>query len=1260
MIEAGPDDAGDPTCAHCSIEQTYAKFGTDAEGLSPAEAVERLDKYGPNVLPEKRKSLGTNFLVHLKNLFNVLLVLAAILCFISGFTAADQSSIQMGIVILIVVIISIVFSLFQEHRAEKALEAIRDLIPATSKVRRQGRVMQVPVSEIVPGDLLTLEAGDKVSADARVVDCYDLSVDNSALTGESEPAHRSTAPGEETAHGRLISCPNLVFAGTTVTSGNGLAIVTATGSNTEFGKVVRLSQDIEDTPSPLQIELNRTARLNFIVAVAVGVLFLLIAYFGLQLELAASLLFMIGVMISLVPEGFQITLTLALALSSLKMSKRNVIVKRLSSVETLGSVTVICSDKTGTITEGQMTVRKVWIGGKDFDVSGEGYEPEGSVFLEGKKVTIDEREDLRRLCEVCCLANTSTVVPPLDRRKSRWTAIGDPTEAALLILATKAGAQGCDALALHPRLGMIPFESNRKMMSSVHRNPSGEVIAYVKGAGMEILARSTSLYWDGTVHPLTDDFRSKVVEQINDLARKAYRVLALAVRSLPSPPEGYQSEEVETQLTFIGLVAILDPPRAETPNAVRSARAAGVRVIMLTGDHELTADAIARSVGIITSKDGTVITGRELSGISDQELNRILDGQELVFARISPEQKLRVVKLLREKGETVAVTGDGVNDAPALLEADIGIAMGLSGTDVARESADMVLLDDNFASIVGGIEIGRSVFENLKKFIVYVYTHNFAELLTFIVFVLLGTPLPLAVVQVLAIDLILEIPPSLALTIEAPEPGAMERPPRARSTRLFNLGALSRSAFVGLIIGAVALIWCFQTWEQAGWSLGMATVPDEVVYLQGITITMAAIMAGQLGMLISSRTNYYSALRVGFASNRWLPVAALVSFLSLLAMVYVPILNQLFSTSPVPFVQIAILYSVVPLVVLVEEVRKNVLRLRFMPSAPVTASPAMPLSASVQADISARTGLLSRPPFIESSPPIAVPLLLSGSEENAMRVAFDLAMSSGSRVIFVRVLRDKTTRESLQLSEQAVAKIAGYLGVPYEYRDLKLPKGIGPRTSYTSLAKAIKATVAARIVVPVPRQVFAGRHPALRAIEWLNEFRNRRVDLVGDWLATPIPLDHGPRILIPVLSEFQGEPFDLAESLTAGTNFPDVDVVAAKVVELPQIVPMYSVYRPESLVDVKSELSIFKSLPKWAIIRRIQPMVLLVREAGKDLTKFAEDRNVDLIIMEGRWSARSRGFLPKKERRIALRSTCTVVVALPQSTDTTVSERKKR
>lgn len=463
MINPKPSDSSAKSLLTCPLEEFYIKLSTSIEGISQEEAGQRLKKYGPNVLFDKKKHvLLKKILVQLRNLFNVLLIIAAILSFITGMTAHDSGSMQMGYAILAVVVISVIFSIFQERRAERAVEAIRQLVPQNTKVIRDGQMKEIPVPDIVPGDIISLEEGDKVPADARIINSYELYVDNSTLTGESEPQLCSVNVKSLTSDAEIIEYSNVVFAGTTIASGSATAVIIATGSNTEFGRVVAIARTIQEPPSPLEREIGHMAKLNFIVAIGIGFVFLGLAKFVLNLPLTDSVLFMIGVMVSLVPEGLQITVTLSLALSSLAMSKRNVIAKRLSSVETLGSVTVICTDKTGTITTGQMTVRKVWIGGSIFEVTGEGYEPKGSVLLEGMKIKSLDRKDLDMLCHVAVLDNKATLVPPLDRKKSRWTAVGDSTEAALLVFGAKAGVQYKQALEKQPRIGLIPFQSELK------------------------------------------------------------------------------------------------------------------------------------------------------------------------------------------------------------------------------------------------------------------------------------------------------------------------------------------------------------------------------------------------------------------------------------------------------------------------------------------------------------------------------------------------------------------------------------------------------------------------------------------------------------------------------------------------------------------------------------------------------------------------------------------------------------------------------
>jgi Ca2+-transporting ATPase len=1227
--------------AVCVVEKVYSQLETGPKGLSTKEAKRRLKEHGPNLLPEQKKQLLRQKLyIQLKNLFNLLLIIAAILSFIAGITSKDMTSINMGLAILVAVVISILFAIFQERRAERAVEAIKELVPSNTKVMRDGRVGAVPVADIVPGDILSLEEGDKVPADARVLESFELSVDNSTLTGESEAQHRTSDPKEGAPEKDLVNCANMVFAGTTVAAGSGTAVVLTTGSNTQFGRAIALSQEVEEPMSPLQQELDRTAKINFALSFVVGFIFLLIARIIIGLNLTDSLLFMIGVVVSLVPEGLQVTVTLSLAVSSLAMSRRHVVVKRLSAVETLGSTSVICSDKTGTITEGQMTVKMVWMGGRTLEVTGEGYEPEGQVMLGKRKIKASDLSDLSKFCEVAALANTATLVPPLDPRKSRWTAVGDSTEAAILVLSAKAGVNYKQANLEQPRVGMLPFESTRKMMSSIHRTRSGELIACVKGAPHEIVAHCAFAYWKDEQVPMTPELAAQIIGQIDEFARGAYRVLALAYHDLPADFDKFDHDSVEHDITFLGLVAILDPPRPETADAVLRARSAGVRIVMLTGDHKLTAEAIAKKVGIITSAKRVVMTGDELSALSDKQLSKVLDAQELVFARITPEQKLRVVRAFRAKGEVVAVTGDGVNDAPALLEADIGVSMGLSGTDVARESSDMVLMDDNFASIVNGIEEGRAVFDNLKKFIVYVYSHNWAELLTFIALVLFHTPLPLAVVQVLAIDLVMELPPSLSLTVEPPEPGIMERKPRQRGSRLFDLGALARSAFIGVLIGLAALFFCFQTWAQAGWSLGSTSISDQVIYIQGTTVVLATIMVGQLGTLFATRTNVKSAFSVSPLKNKWLLRAVAVELVILLAIVYVPFLNPIFMTGPVPPIMWPFMFTIVPIIILFEEGRKAILRTFVLPAPTAVVKAAHIQEAAVE-------GIASKP-FVVRAPPIIMLLSVIPGTERAAHLAIDLGKHTGARVIFIRPPPSLITSATLKALEVRIKEFASG-EVPYEYINVHRTPGKSDLLAQEdSVIRVAKVHDLATVIVPVEHRVLAHAGWAQKSIRWLRDLRDKNIILVhGPGKPVEGPVNRPFRLLIPMIDELRQGPFDLAGALNTGAVIPSVDVVAARILELPRFASKYSIYRRDSLAIGDEQLSFIKTHLSRPMQKLIQPMVLLVHHTGGDIAAFAKNRNIDLLVMEGKWRPEGEAILSKVERDIADRAGCTIVVTMP-------------
>ena len=1222
--------------ASLELPVLFQELRTGPEGLSEDEARRRLEQYGPNQLPSAKKpSVAEKVFSQARNLFNVLLIFAALLSFPTG-------SPQLGIAILAVVVFNISFNILQEHRAEKVVEALHRLIPANANVTRNGEPVALPVSQMVPGDVFALEEGDRVPADARLLSAFSFTVDQSVLTGEPSARERSAEAVPDSGVANAADCPNLILAGTTVATGAGTAVVIATGANTLFGRIVTTTYEIKEPPSRLQEQLGAVGKLTFEVAFAVGAVFLAIALWFRGLGLAAGVLFMIGVMIDMVPEGLQITVTLALVASSIAVAKRRVVVKRLSAVETLGSATVICTDKTGTVTTGQMTVRKVWLDGVAFDVTGLGYDPQGRILLGRQRVTAADRHEIQAICEIAALDNKATLTPPLDRQRQRWTALGDSTDAALLALALKGGFDAKQALKESPRIALIPFDSTRKMMTSIHRDRSGRVVAYSKGAAHVILDRSARYVSSGQPQPLTPDVQARVLAQVDAFAREAYRVLALAYRVLDGSETRFTSDVVERDLTFVGLVAIYDPPRADVPEAVFRARSAGIRIIMLTGDHELTAEAIARRVGIVTGDAHRVVTGDRLAAMSEEGLNRILDVPEVVFAKITPDQKFRVVKTLRAKGETVAVTGDGVNDTPALAEADVGIAMGITGTDVARETADMVLLDDNFASIVAGVEQGRGVYDNLRGFMTYVYSHNFAEFISFVAFVLLNAPLAITVILVLAIDLVMEIPISLALTVEPPSPDVMHRPPRLSTTRLFDLGALATSVYIGTLVGVLGLLGAFAVWSRAGWVFGSPTVPDPIVYAQGATVAFATIMLGQVGNMLSRRAQRGSAFSIGIRRNRWIVPGIFGSLGILLAFIYVPFFQAVLGTAALPLSDWGFVLLFAPLVLGLEEVRKFVAR-KVVPPEPVHVPTAPRITAE---PVSMGTGMqpFHRLPshVAETSASVVLALFLRPESWSSIGPAMSLAGYSGSRLIIARILEEGGDRSLLEPFEDGIERLAKEADVQYDYVDVRVGwDGEGPADA---LLRVLKDAGAATVLLPIALDSFPRKIPA-----WIDALSAFRVILVR----SP-PREEAPgwpkKVLIPVLDEFHQEPFDLAAALTTASVVPQVDVVAARVIQIPPIVPLYSTYRPESLVDEARELSFLRSIRNVASLRFLRTSIVMVRDVGRDVVDFASEREVDTIILAGDWRLRRHGFLSKAEREIAAKARCTVLIALPPRT----------
>jgi Ca2+-transporting ATPase len=902
--------------ASLPINEVFSDLNTSENGLTSEDAKLRLKKYGFNRLSEKRQIPFINkFIRNLKDLFGILLLVAAVLSYVSG-------SPELALIILAVVFVNIFVSIFQEARAEKAMETLKNWMPEYAKVNRDGELKKISVREIVPGDVILLEEGDRVPADARLMEAFDLWTNNVPLTGESEPQPRVAEPAKVAEKAYMYS-PNLVFMSTSVAKGQGKAVVYSTGMDTQFGKIASLTQTIKEEDSPLQKEIALTAKYDFIIAVVVGAVFFAVSFLFLGASIQASFLFMIGVMVACVPEGLQVTVSSALAINVLKMVKQHVVVKRLSAVQTLGSVTVICTDKTGTITKGEMTVNKLWVKDRVVEVSGLGYMPVGDFSINGEPLKAGETKSLDKLLEIAALCNGAKIDPPSDRNKN-WSVIGDPTDGALLVAALKYGQIIEELVNEKPTIDILPFSFERKRMSTIHA-VKDDVLVYTKGAPRNILDLCTKVFVDGKVEDLTEESMQWIETRIHEFANEGLRVIAFAYKKMHKS-EYKKDEENEKDLIFVGLAAMRDPPRTEVKDAVEKAKQAGIKTVIITGDYGPTAQAIAQEVGIVDREFAQVIRGVDLEDLNDQAIVDEVKKGNVIFARVSPEQKLRIVKVLKRSGEVVAVTGDGANDAPSLKEADIGVAMGASGTDVAREAADIVLLNDSFASIVKAVESGRAIYENIRKFIVYVFSHNWAELIPYVLYAVLAIPLPLLVVQVLAIDLAIDVIPSLALSREPPEAGIMQEPPRSLKERLFTGKVFGRSLYIGVIIAVGAMIGCISAWTAGGWQFGQSLAADSPVYIKGVTMTFAGIVVAQAGNVLACRTSRQSIFKTSLKTNKWI-IAGIVSQLSILAfLVYVPLMQKFFGTTALGVTDWIYLISLALIVVFAEEIRKFFVR----------------------------------------------------------------------------------------------------------------------------------------------------------------------------------------------------------------------------------------------------------------------------------------------------------------------------------------------
>ncbi|WP_449244573.1 HAD-IC family P-type ATPase [Desulfobacca acetoxidans] len=894
-----------------SREEILKELTTGFQGLSPEEARHRLEEIGPNRIARVRRRplflrFGTNFV----NLFAILLWAASGFAYLAGIK-------ELAAAIPLVILINAIFSFWQEYRAEKAIEVLGKLLPSRTRVCRGGEVREVEAAELVPGDIIVLEAGDQVPADSRLIEAQDFRVDNSALTGESRPAYKTAESVEDGQEFLWTEMPNLVFAGTAALSGVARGVVLATGMDTQLGNIAALTQEVKEKPSPLQREMQFVVKVQAVVAVTIGLLFFLVAVLTGKLAFFNSLIFAIGLIVAFVPEGLLPTLTLALAMGVQRMARKNALVKRLSAVETLGAATVICTDKTGTLTTNEVMVAHLWLAGNHLTVTGSGFKLPGRLEQDNSPLSPPKLGSplLTRISHCAILCNNASLSAG-DEKVS-----GDPTEAALLVLAAKIGKDFEAIRRGQPRLKVFPFESVRKRMSVLHAAPDGGVSCWVKGAPESVIPLCTTITeWDGQTRPLTQQDRARLSQELSEMAQKGLRLLTLAYKPVETLDLGL--EEAESNLSFLAITGMEDPPRPEVSEAIDRCHKAGIRIVMITGDFGGTAGAVASEIGMQLGK-AAILTGEEVSRLSEVQLRGLLKRSgDKVFARISPQEKLRIVAALLNLGEIVAVTGDGVNDGPALKAADIGVAMGQRGTEVSKEAASIVLTDDNFATIVAAIEEGRAVYANIKKFITYIFNSNIPEAVPFVLFVLLGIPLPLNIMQILAVDLGTDLLPGLALGVEPPEPGIMNRPPRSRRDRLIDWPLARRFTFLGLLNAAAALCAFFFVYLSAGWRPGLEMAASGPLYERATTMCLAGIIASQIGNGLAIRTDRESVFKVGLFSNRLLIGGIVSEVLILLALSYLPLLQGIFGTAPLTGKDLMFLLSFPPVMLLAEELRK--------------------------------------------------------------------------------------------------------------------------------------------------------------------------------------------------------------------------------------------------------------------------------------------------------------------------------------------------
>lgn len=877
-----------------SKEEVLSNLSTNVDsGLTKDEVNLRLEKYGTNDLKEEnKKSFISKIIAQFSDFLILILIVAAIISFAVG-------EVKDAMVILSIVVINAFLGIYQEGKAEKALEALKKMASPNAKVIRDGNIEMVSAGNLVPGDIVSLDAGDIIPADLRLIESSNLKIEEASLTGESVPVEKksNTSFDKEVSLGDRI---NMAYMSTSITYGRGKGVVVGTGHDTEIGKIATMIQTFENEMTPLQRQLNRFGKF-----LGLTTIFVSIAIFGIGLLQSRDLIEMFMISISLavaaIPEGLPAIVTIVLSIGMGKMVKRNAIVKKLLAVETLGSTTVICSDKTGTLTQNEMTVVKVFTDGKILDVTGIGYDPVGEFKLEGDKVSPKNIGDLQTMLSIAALANDAD----LEKTTEGYRVVGDPTEGALITLAGKGNITRKDIHKEYPRIEEIPFDSDRKMMTTFHENYiPNKIVSFTKGAPDIIINRCNRISINGAVDNFDPNLKKEVLNVNSHFSRDALRVLAFAYKEYNTLPNDISPDINEMDMTFVGLIGMIDPARPEAKDAIAKCKDAGIKTVMITGDYKETAFAIAKELGMAESIDEAMM-GEELNSISDKELNEVVKNIK-VYARVSPEHKVRIVNALKQNGEITAMTGDGVNDALALKKADIGISMGITGTDVAKNTAEMILTDDNFASIVAAVEEGRIIFSNIKKFVYFLLSCNIGEILLVFTSIILGWEVPLLPIQLLWLNLVTDSFPALALGVEMGEPDIMQHKPRDTNESIINKNMMIGIAFQSIAVAVGSLLAYY-------WA--MNRYPDNLVHARAITF--ATLITAELLRAYSSRSQKHTLFKIGFFTNKSMVYSTLFAFGLLLTLLYVPFMQDIFYTFPLGILdwQIVLSFAFIPLVV---------------------------------------------------------------------------------------------------------------------------------------------------------------------------------------------------------------------------------------------------------------------------------------------------------------------------------------------------------